>query len=200
MINESFKKSFQKILQAGYISLSITVVSCDRGPTSTSNTSTISNNNETDEVVITDTSRFVDPVIRPYLDSFIQELVDREISADLSNITMVFVDAFADGFIGISQGGSVGGVCYPSSGLLQLDSFFIDNPSFLLEIIYHELGHCVLGMDHRDNSLMSSDIPRSTPALINELFSEEYFYELNVLSRPGELEEPHAVTLDHLDL
>lgn len=136
MVNRQTTKSLQKVLQAGVISLSMAVFSCDRGASeSSSSGGTIGGSgngrgggNETDKFAIIDTNRFVDPMIRPYLDSFIQELENRQISANLSNITMVFVDDFGPGLTGISEGGNIAGVCYRSTGLVQLDHFFINDP------------------------------------------------------------------------
>jgi len=168
------------------------ISSCDSGSDNPSSTN-ISDAAESRAVII-DTNNFVDPLIRPFLDSFIAELEARQISADLSNISMEFVDDFGEEVIGISQGGTVAGICFFNTGLIQIDSIFITNPSFLFEVIYHELGHCVLGMEHRENSIMSEIIPRATPALIDELFTEEFFFENAVLSSPGSL-EPHPVHL-----
>jgi len=113
------------------------ISSCDSGSDNPSSTN-ISDAAESRAVII-DTNNFVDPLIRPFLDSFIAELEARQISADLSNISMEFVDDFGEEIIGISQGGTVAGICFFNTGLIQIDSIFITNPSFLLEVIYHEL-------------------------------------------------------------
>lgn len=206
MNKRTFANTLQIFFQASICSLSLIFISCDSGSSdSSSSTSSTSSNNTTstttgneeepNEATIIETSRFVDPLLQPVLDSFVQELRNRQISADLSNITMVLVDDFGPSFTGLSQGGSTAGLCFRSSGLIQIDRFFMTNPGFLLEIIYHELGHCVLGMEHRPNSIMSPTLPRATPSLIDELFTEAFFFELGVLSSPGELEEGHEVML-----
>ncbi len=153
-------------------------------------------NEEPQQAIIIETNRFVDPAIRPHLDSFVQELRDRQISADLSNITMEIVDDFGPGFVSRSNGGNIAGLCFRNSGLIQIDATFLTNPSFFLELVYHELGHCVLGMEHRPNSIMSLNPLFATRAALNEFFTEDFFFDLSVLTSPGELENGHADTIE----
>ena len=199
------KRRYYSFIQWGLAALCpiimFIITSCDSGSSNDNGSSSddSDDNSETFEAgaVIIDTNEFVDPLIRPFLDSFIAELQERQISADLSNISIEFVDDFGPDLVGLSEGGTIAGLCFFDTGLIQIDALLISNPSFLFEVIYHELGHCVLGMEHRENSLMSEIIPRATPALVDEFFTEEFFFENDVLSSPGSL-EPHAAHLFNL--
>lgn len=205
-INHSLKV-FKNFFQISIYSMSILLVSCDSGPSDSSNVISttagsgvtpdeVSPLDDADQATIIETSRFVDPAAQGILDSFVEDLRSRQISADLSNVTIVFVDDFGPGFTNLTQGGNTAALCFRSSGLIQVDSFFINNNSFLFEVLYHELGHCVLGMEHRSNSIMSPTVPRATSALIDEFFTEAFFFELGVLSSPAELEGGHEVMVD----
>ncbi|MFK7910251.1 MAG: hypothetical protein AB8F34_06570 [Akkermansiaceae bacterium] len=118
------------------------------------------------------TTQGIAPELQPFLDSFITELVNREIEYNnIDDLDLVFAQLPPN----------TAGICYIDGQRVEINiSFFNDNES-LLELVYHELGHCILGMEHRDNSIMQAagSFP-VTAESIEELFTEEFYFQNGV--------------------
>ena len=99
--------------------------------------------------------------IRPHVERFLLEAEKRGVFLDISKLSVEF-----DTDINISTGDNqqtVVGSCNRSTNL-QLVRIDTLNSLWLLsgnlgreEIIFHELGHCLLGRQHRDDKLLSGD-------------------------------------------
>ena len=105
--------------------------------------------------------RTIPKSVQPHVDRFINEAEKRGISLDVSRLSIEF-----DSDINISTGNdqqTVVGSC-SQSGNLDLVKIDTLNSLWLLsgtlgreEIIFHELGHCLLGRQHRDDKLLTGD-------------------------------------------
>ena len=128
----------------------------------------------------------LDPDFISIIDGFIAQAAERNINLqdEIAGLRMVY--AF--------QPDGIAGVCFVGQNMIEIDPSFRSGTSrlFLEELIYHELGHCVLGMEHRgggDNgqnfpSIMQAvDFVSSngvlTDALLDEFFQENLFGELD---------------------
>ena len=171
-LKDFFKKSFQLSLAA----CTLLIISCGGGDSSSSSSNT----------PIFPQPGEIDQDFIPFIESFAQELEDRGIEADLTNISMLYADDI-----------EAAGICFVGVGFIQINSFFRRNRTNLLELVYHELGHCALGMEHRDNSIMqASEFIGVTDETLDEFFSEEFFFELDLTPRNSEVEVKTSSTLN----
>lgn len=118
----------------------------------------------------------VHPRLQPHLDSFLLELDKRNIKADTANITIVFSQLPSN----------TGGLCFVGDKKIYISGVHYNDFDNIQYAVYHELGHCVLGMEHRSNSIMqTSGVFGITEASLNEFFTEEYFFKNGVSSPRG---------------
>lgn len=158
MLNFITKKSYLLLLSSV-----ICLVSCDD-----SDSDTVS-----DSVSIPDDSgsEGIDSRLQPFVNNFVADMNERGITRDISGLSVSFS----------SLDSGVAGICSPSEGRVVISPIFINDSRNLEELIYHELGHCVLGMEHRSNSIMqSSGFVGLSEVSINEFFNEEFFFEFDV--------------------
>lgn len=133
-----------------------------------------------DETIITsDIDIRVDPVLQPYLENFLDAAAARDIDLNsnrLANLTLRF---------GILEAGTLG-IC--SSNNSNLNDIIVSESASersLRWIVYHELGHCILRMNHRDDFLSIMNTALFTirldligeDAAFDEFFQEEFFEE-----------------------
>lgn len=117
----------------------------------------------------------IDPDLLPFFNSFIAEAEDRGILLNTSELRMSFV---------VQENPTIAGVCLTPIGVVEIDPFFRNRPE-LEELVYHELGHCLLGMNHRPNSIMqTSGFIGVTPETLEEFFSEEFFFQIPLFANP----------------
>ena len=97
--------------------------------------------------------------MQPYVDQFVWEAEQRGLSMDVSRLTIEFDSDIQGG----NSPGSVVGICtrVGNQQLIRLDTL---NSLWLLsgnlgkeEILFHELGHCMLDRPHKDATLVSGD-------------------------------------------
>jgi hypothetical protein len=103
--------------------------------------------------------RFVEPQLKPYVDSFIEEAAARGVSIDASQLTISF--------------GTHDGAAYAvrSTNTIVVDSTSYDWVSGLREqLVYHELGHLYLGREHDDD--MIGNYPKSIMAGVEDPWDE----------------------------
>lgn len=101
----------------------------------------------------------IDMSYRPYMNAFIQEAAHRGIQIDTSNLILEGVETLAD---------TTCGVCNHTSRSNQFQKVIqINNGYKCFEtsveretVVFHELGHCLLGRSH-DNSLLPNGDPKS---------------------------------------
>ena len=105
--------------------------------------------------------RTIPESVRPHIDRFLWEAEKRGLTLDISELSVEF-----DTDIGISvvnNQQTIVGSCNRSANLnlVKIDTL---NSLWLLsgqmgqeEIIFHELGHCLLGRQHKDEKLLSGD-------------------------------------------
>ena len=121
----------------------------------------------------------VAPVFEPYVERFVEEALTYGISYDFQEegLEIVFRDAVSK---------ESGGQCN-SSGLIEIERFFWnDLDDFEKEgLIFHELGHCVLGRGHKNallpngewgSRMRGSPLPDGTNAVINYTGTRLPFY------------------------
>jgi len=155
------------------LSLLLSFTSCDSGDSSSSNNTQI-------EVEGVDPTagearrvpEFVDPALEVHLNRFLDEMEAREIPFDVTGLTLRFAE----------QDENIAGICIPSLGQVEVDFFFLFDDTNLEELVFHELGHCILGMEHRDNSIMKEDgaFIGVNAATLDEFFTPELFFEIDV--------------------
>lgn len=103
--------------------------------------------------------RYVDPDILPYAEAWKQEGLRRGVGVSYDSVDIIFADL--DG---------LSGECRRYAGEVVIDRDGWDSHPgdpdlqylYRLAIVAHELGHCVLTMDHTGNGIMGS--PRIKPA------------------------------------
>jgi len=123
----------------------------------------------------------INPLFVPYVDAFFEEAKNRNINIALSDFDLTMRFAVVDEFIGTCNTGNV---------TIEIDreswrSFSNVNKEWL---IFHELGHCILGRDHNneknDNgecrSVMNETINNlnCSTNLCSSLWKDYYFDEL----------------------
>lgn len=103
--------------------------------------------------------RVIPNQIQPFVDQFIWEAEKRGVDLDVSKLSF----EFETGIQGGSAENSIVGICTRSDNLhlIKIDTL---NSLWLLsgdlgkeEIVFHELGHCLLGRFHRDEKFISDD-------------------------------------------
>lgn len=71
---------------------------------------------------------------------------------------------------------------------IYISGIYYDDFDSMQYAVYHELGHCVLGMKHRGNSIMqASSFFGVTESSVNELFTEKYYFKNGVSVQGDEL-------------
>lgn len=165
--------------------LSSGLVSCDGGDDSGSQNFAQSSayatqeNVESPEVITTSEEPFVDPELEPHLKTFIEEARLRNIPLDahiLDNITIIFAALPTD----------KAGLCtrwHDGANTIKIaTSWRGENTEW---VVIHELGHCVLGMVHRNTNLSIMNSPfyvqkldqANRKSLFDEFFTPAYFDE-----------------------
>ena len=98
--------------------------------------------------------------MQPYVDQFVWEAAQRGIAIDVSRLTIEFDNDIEGG----NTPGSVVGICTRAGNHQQLIRLDTLNSLWLLsgnlgkeEILFHELGHCMLDRPHKDGTLVSGD-------------------------------------------
>lgn len=103
--------------------------------------------------------RVIPNQIQPFVDQFVWEAEKRGVDLDVSKLSF----EFETGIDGGSAQNSIVGICTRSDNLhlIKIDTL---NSLWLLsgdlgkeEIVFHELGHCLLGRFHRDEKFISDD-------------------------------------------
>lgn len=166
----------------GVLSFFIYLVSCDSGGSgggdNTDNTP--DNSVDSDDVEITPPSQNpgnsdIDPELQVQVDAFVREANARGIDVSLSGLSVQFAN-FSGGASGQC---STNGI----SREVLVSDVFRGRPNLAFYIVFHELGHCILRREHRDDiiSIMNTTINLSElntldqTALIDELFDENFF-------------------------
>jgi hypothetical protein len=128
---------------------------------------------------------YTDSVIQPYFDSFIREAKHRNVPIKAHPITIIFGDTKMENVPNAI------GVCVDFYGapLIILNRFFWDASDVLEreELLFHELGHCVLMRDHCEVKDGNASITMMEPFM----FSDNY-YALHREALLDELFTPHA--------
>lgn len=96
----------------------------------------------------------------PYIQMFVQEAWHQGVSADVSNIEVSFA---------LLEPPTIG-ACYMGSGKIEIDPRWRDFKYMeRIALMFHELGHCVLGRDHTEEfSIMQPGLLQSDVMLDNE--------------------------------
>lgn len=129
----------------------------------------------------------VDPTLKPYLYSFLKEGAKRQVYPDYIGLTMKF-DKIAD----YSKQEFTVGYCETGDNVWQVvvdTSFwnFADDYE-KEELVYHELGHCLLGRDHCN--VVDSD--GHTISIMNEYIGDSADYQQRHDALVDELFHPDA--------
>ena len=107
----------------------------------------------------TTTAYQVDPVLTPYIESFISEAAKRGHTIEKKNLIARFSKA---------SDGALCGSCNSLSSdpnIQKIISIYNINPCWfndqqLETLVFHELGHCILGREHLTDTLINGD-PKS---------------------------------------
>jgi len=123
------------------------------------------------------------PELRPFYMAFEQEAAERGIDIDLTAIGVT-------GNIVELGNNSILGVCRSVPGensrvAVDIDAWASSSDAFREVIVFHELGHCVLGRQHLDDSedgiclsIMNSGVSGCDIILDDKVVREDYLDEL----------------------
>lgn len=112
----------------------------------------------------------------------------REYAADSARFGIHFdVDDYH--YIFTDLEGTVVGLCFPGTRDIQIDHDFWERSSDCKRttVLYHELGHCHLRQDHRDQSLMQSYVPLDFCERREEYVAELFTHGQDFTIRKGVL-------------
>lgn len=114
---------------------------------------------EQDELI--EPEKTIPASVQPYIDQFIREAEKRGLTLDISDLSVELgrdLNIPAD-----NDQQTVVGSCSRSENLdlIKIDTlnslWLLSGPLGREEIMFHELGHCLLGRQHRDDRLLSGD-------------------------------------------
>lgn len=103
-------------------------------------------------------SKNIDPKLAPYLSRFELEAEAYNVQVNSSKLTMVIsTELLSD----------VAGDCLAATGhpelgqVIRISSSIIDNKLFGIDnvenVVFHELGHCLLGREHKTETVLTTD-------------------------------------------
>lgn len=95
----------------------------------------------------------IDPAFQSYLDQFIRDAALYEREIETYNLTIQFIDKFDDAFLWAN--------CTDGTITIRRDYWYKTKEDTRESLIYHELGHCVLGRDHTQAWNTDLNIPLS---------------------------------------
>ncbi len=108
-----------------------------------------------------DTSQVPLPVIdrefRPYLETFLREAHARQYPLTAKKLSIVGLEALSEA----DKYPNAAGICYPTEVRVEVKMPYwrtLDN-TMRERLIFHELGHCLLGRTHREIQVMTPDGP-----------------------------------------
>lgn len=94
-----------------------------------------------------------DPTFNKYYDTFLEEGLKRGVNLySIPRVSIYFSETLSDNFAGYCSWGE--GYRFISINKKYWDGYSEIDREYL---IFHELGHCVLGKDHDDGGVMSND-------------------------------------------
>lgn len=113
----------------------------------------------------------ITPEMKPYLDLFIVEAKVRGVNLHIDNLIMAPTDSLNDS--------DTLAICYyefTPRVLIGTDFWAWAAPLTREQVIFHELGHCLLRRSHNDDSILyeGSYIPES---IMSRYLFPEYYYE-----------------------
>lgn len=92
----------------------------------------------------------VDATLKPYLDTFLKYANQNGRAFETLNLDMTFSESMPPS----NNGGSVIGYCQRSSGykrvVIKISYWNSASVSDREQLVFHELGHCLLNLDHND--------------------------------------------------
>jgi len=115
---------------------------------------------------------YIDSAIKPYSNSFVTEAVKRgNVAPDLSKLTMVF------GKTSTKDEPNTIGTCSGINGypIITIDTNYWDVADEFekQELIYHELGHCILNRDHCEVKENGKPVSLMEPEMVGSSFYQE---------------------------
>ena len=118
----------------------------------------------------------IDYRVKPYIDHFVKSSNGKMTYEDLEDVSIGFVD--------YTEGERNAAVCWPLGYLTEIDisrRWWFDMSSSLqkMELIYHELGHCVINRVHTKSKYGEDYVTRF----------ENYLFELGILKELNDLKD-----------
>ncbi len=117
------------------------------------------NDDELDNITIIPTE------LQPLFDMFKEEAALRGVHIDYTGVKVRYEDM---------SGTPYTGYAYPKKMLITLDSSKLSYKKFQQRIVFHELGHLLLGRDHDDTRMGKKEVIKS---LMNCCYAPERYYE-----------------------
>lgn len=113
--------------------------------------------------IMDDDFQEIDPLLMPYVTSFVKEASDRGIEVDISTLKMYFYKL--DGAAGDAN---------HNYNIIRIDSTTVNwkvNPE---EVVYHEFGHLLLHRGHDDSKLLDENNKEVPKTLMSTTASRKY--------------------------
>lgn len=116
--------------------------------------------------------------LQPYIEEFEEDSVKYGKPITIDNLDVIIV---------VNLPFNIGGVCNIGEGipLIRLNYMYVDNIEMERRILFHELGHCVLGRPHDDRMAPWGPASLMNTFLIDaNMFHNHQDYYLNELFNP----------------
>jgi hypothetical protein len=105
----------------------------------------------------------------PYVKSFVSTGRNRGYEPDVSKVTIQFVDDLPNNWIG---------VCHSDTHSIYIVTWAWDRDDTVAreQLIWHELGHCVLGRDHKNDTRNGHAVSIMNSNSTAVVYDNEYYY------------------------
>ena len=107
--------------------------------------------------------------LEPYIDAFKDSLVDAGLAPDFTGLTVVFTTDLASNILG---------TCYRASKLVKINQTLWSRltPGDREELIFHELGHCILYRDHNLTTVSGIPVSIMYPYHLGSIYTQPANY------------------------
>lgn len=135
----------------------------------------------------TKTSPYINDSLRPYLNTFLTKAIENGVALDISQLSMQFSESMPASTV---PNASTIGYCSrgpdTASVMIKESYWKTAGVSEREELVFHELGHCLLGLQHDNSTQTAIDyygygfVRYNTPnSIMNELHFDKTIYEGN---------------------
>ena len=129
----------------------------------------------------------IDPILQPYFDSFFQAGMSQQVTVDISDIIIQFKVLSASGVNSIVYGSCTSNINETPVVSINPNYWYSMTHDLQESLVYHELGHCLLGRGHTTAMFKAPDgteqpvsimYPNSTVVVEYGILKSYYIQEL----------------------